>query len=455
MKRRQFYSKYILLLLGMLLLNLSCSKEDRQALDLDASVYLLDYAIHDVKGTIDEQTGEIRLQLPFGTDLTALQAKLQLPQGAYSVPAAEEVLNFIGDVNYTVYNGNRYKKYTVKALLQPPVSVFRINGLHANIDHSQRSISVLLPDGTDLSALKIEATLGQDVQMSPAGTGTFDFRMPQRFTFTAGKKQLTYSVSAISNSINKTAFLGTAATREQLSNPDEKAAADWFFKQYPESDYLSFQQIASGLRLSNFKVIWWHYDATQDLPLAALDNAVVNALKAYRQQGGALLLTSYASRYVEALGVVPAGKGPNNVFADAQGFIAGDNWGISYRGHENHPIFRNLRTYESGKAYLLSAGAFRYNKTSWWFLPEWGGYGHGANWRQQTGGINLASEGWDDQLDGRVGLAEWPQNGQGNVVVVNFGAYDWYTEPLRGGQPNSYLDNIQRITKNAIDYLTN
>jgi hypothetical protein len=40
------------------------------------------------------------------------------------------------------------------------------------------------------------------------------------------------------------------------------------------------------------------------------------------------------------------------------------------------------------------------------------------------------------------------------VVVVAFGAYDWYSEPQGGASSNNlYITNIKKITKNAIDYL--
>ncbi|MCH5684440.1 DUF4960 domain-containing protein [Niabella sp. W65] len=100
------------------------------------------------------------------------------------------------------------------------------------------------------------------------------------------------------------------------------------------------------------------------------------------------MLTTYATRYVEALGIVPQGRGPNNAFGDFgnAGFIEqNNNWGISFRTRESHPVFAGIETYEPGKAWLLEKGTFRQNHTAWWFLPEWGGYGNGAAWREQTG----------------------------------------------------------------------
>ncbi|WP_051292773.1 DUF4960 domain-containing protein [Olivibacter sitiensis] len=369
------------------------------------------------------------------------------------------MLNFTGTVAYRITNGNLYKDYEVIVRIVPPLNSFAIEGVEGNIDHGNKSVSLLLPDGMDLSALSPQVEVQNGISVSPASGAVQDFTEPVTYTFTAASSSVEYTVTVISNSIYEYAFLGTAASRDAIADDDEKAAADWFFANYPESDYISFQSIGAGRRLSNYKVIWWHHDASQDLPAAATNATVVNALKAYRAQGGGLLLTTYAALYLETLGVVPAGKGPNNVFGDFGdgGFIEyNDDWGISFRGRESHPIFQGIETYDTGKANLLSKGTFRKNHTAWWFLPEWGGYGNAATWREQTGGINLASEAWDDYLDGRVGIAEWPSAGlQGNVVVITFGAYDWYSEPRNGGSDNAYIGNIQRLTKNAIDYIKN
>lgn len=439
------------------LLLLACKKKSASDFDSTADVQVKGFRINNTSGQIDQKAGTITVYVPFNTDLTALSSKLELPAGASSIPAPDAILNFTGDVKYRITNGNLYKNYTVKVMLIPPVRSFKINGVTGTIDHENKSITVLLPDGTNLGSLSPQIETEAGVTVSPSSGAARDFNGPVPYTFTLGNASAVYQVTAISNSINEYAFLGLPATRAAITDPDEKAAADWFFTNYPAADYISFQSIETGRRLSNYKVIWWHYDAAQDLPAAALTPAVTNALKTYRGDGGNLLLTTYAARYVEALNIVPQGRGPNNAFGDFgnNGFIEqNNNWGISFRTRENHPVFAGVETYEPGKAWLLEKGTFRQNHTAWWFLPEWGGYGNAATWREQTGGINLASEAWDDQLDGRVGIAEWQTGGNANVIIIAFGAYDWYSEPLNGGSAtNAYIGNIRRITKNAIDYL--
>lgn len=456
MKKRTILP-YIILAVLYAALFTGCDKRSDSNFDTNVDVHLQSFSINQQQGEIDQKSGIITVQLPFGTDLSSLTPSIELPATAAISPASGAAINFTGDVKYRITNGNLYKDYTVRTIITPPLKSFTINGVAGTIDQASQSITVLLPDGVNLGNLTPQIQVENNIQVSPASGVSQNFTGPVSYTVTSGSATATYRVIVISNSVNEYAFLGLAATRDAIVDPDEKVAADWFFLNYPAADYISFQSIETGRRLSNYKVIWWHYDEAQDLPAAALTSTVVNALKDYRANGGNLLLTTYATRYVEALGIVPQGRGPNNAFGDFgnAGFIEqNDNWGISFRTREDHPVFAGVETYEPGKAWLLEKGTFRQNHTAWWFLPEWGGYGNGATWREQTGGINLASEAWDDNLDGRVGIAEWKTGDNANVIIIAFGAYDWYSEPLNGGKTtNAYIGNIRRITKNAIDYL--
>ena len=446
------------LIAALLLLATGCKKDQKNSLNMDADVQIAAFTINGATATINQKTGEIEVQLPFGTNVTALAPTISIAGQASVTPASAMPQNFTGSVNYRVTNGNVYKDYTATVKIIPPLTAFSINGVTASIDHESKSIALILPDGTNLSSLTPSITVQPGFQITPTANTARDFSQPVTYVLSNGSASVTYTVTVISNSISEYAFIGVAPSRAAITNADEKAAADWFFTTYPTADYVSFQSIESGKKLSNYKIMWWHYDTAQDLPAAALTSTVTTALKNYRNNGGSLLLTTYAARYLETLGIIPAGLGPNNVFGDflPAGFIETNNdWGICFKSHESHPIFQGVTTYEPGKAWLLEKGTFRLNHTAWWFLPDWGGYGNGANWRTQTGGINLASEAWDDALDGRVGIAEWPATGgKGKVVVITFGAYDWYSEPMSGASTtNLYLANIKKITQNTIDYL--
>ncbi len=441
----------------------ACEKEDdgNSTFDIDEPVQLMAFNIAGVTGEIDQNAGTIQFQLPYGISLNSITPVISLPEGATITPGLDEAISLAQPVTYTVVNGNLYKDYMVSAKVNKPISSFTINGNQASINDNTNSISVTLQgEEVDVTNLQPGITLTEGVSTNLDFNSPMDFSQPVSFTVTGQGSSETYTITVSTpNSGSKMAFLGVAASRSEITDPDEKAAADWFFSTYGSAEYLSFQDIKDGESL-DYSVIWWHYDSSMELPGIALDGAVTEKLKTFYADGGGILLSTFAARYVEALDLVPDGKGPNNVFGDflPNGFVDENNsWGISFKTRTEHPVFQGLETFEEGKAKFLEKGTFRLNHTAWWFLPEWGGYGNGAGWREQTGGINLASEDWDDTLDGRVAIAEFPaDDSDGNAIVIAFGAYDWYNETNADGvpsAPNGFLSNIQQLTRNSIDYL--
>lgn len=454
----------LLVLLLPLMASQSCQKGfDNPDFILNADVMLAGFSLHGNEATIDQEQAQINLIMPFGTTVDEVVPEMMLPDGSRVQPDASQPQNFSNPVRYTVINGNLYRDYTVHVTVQPPFTAFSINDISGSIDHSSRTVSVVLAAGTDLSALTPEVTLTEGVSVTPPSGEPANFNESVVYSFGAQGQTVDYTVSVTLQVLGiKVAYLGTGSSRSQISNPDEQAAANWLFSSFQDAEYLSFSDVSGGKELSTYDVIWWHHDAAIELPGIALDNDITTRLKNYRQQGGTLLLTSFATTYLEALDIVPTGHNPNNVFGDflPAGFVDHDNsWAISFRGREDHPLFAGIQTYEQGKAYFLERGTFRLNHTAWWVVDWWASetYGTGARWREITGGINLASEEWDDELNGRVAIAEFPGNEvQGNVVTVSFGAYDWFNEPDAAGnpsRPNAYIHNIRTLTENALKYL--
>ena len=435
-----------------------CEQQDSSDFAIDVPANIVMFKLNGTEGVIDNKTGDIKIDLPYGNTLSSLSASVELPAGATISPDPAIAVNYSQPVSYRLINGNLYKDYKVSAQVLKPILSFNVAGTVGSIDDVDRKITVLVPDGTNVSAVNPQITLSSGVTISPAANATVNFTNPVEYTVNgANNVTAKYTVTVKEKSDAKVyAFLGTANSRASIGNDDEKAAADWFFSKYPDGEYLSFANIQTGKDLSTYSVIWWHHDASMDLPAIASTASVTDKLKAYRNNGGTLLLTTFAAKYLEVLGVIPVGKGPNNIFGDflPNGFIeVNNNWGISFRGKESHPLYAGLQTYESGKANFLEKGTFRLNHTAWWFLPEWGGYGNSATWRQQTGGINLASEAWDDNLDGRVAIAEFPGTGNaGKVLTIVFGAYDWFNE--NGSPSNGFKANIERLTENSFKYLS-
>lgn len=448
------------LLLSLLVLLLSCEDSfDKSNFETNVPVSVTAFSINGTPGVIDQGSGQINVTLPFGSTVTGVIPELTLPYGATINIAMGTAMDFTSAVKFRVVNGNLFKDYTVNVTVSNPIASFKINDVAGVINNGAKTIALVLPEGTDLTSLQPVIVLSEGVTITPASGATIDFSSPVAFTISNGTASVVYTVT-VSVPVQgiEVAFLGTAASREAITNMDEKTACDWLFANYGGARYISFEQIVAGADLSAIDAIWWHYDSAQNLPAIAFNTTVTAALRAYRTNGGNLLLTTFASQYVDALGIVPGGKGPNNVFGDflPAGGVDNNSWGMSFRGHEDHPIFQGLETFQTGKANLLQGGAYRLNHTAWWFLPEWGGYGDGAGWRSQTGGTNLASEAWDDALNGRVTVAEWGNAGNANVVIISMGAYDWYNEADAAGnpsQPNAFITNIRTLTLNSLNYL--
>ncbi|MFH6998700.1 DUF4960 domain-containing protein [Flavobacterium sp. FlaQc-57] len=449
------------LILTMVFMITACENSfENGGFDVNSPSNVTSFKIKGVTGEIDQKTGKINVTMPYGSDIKAVTPEIVLEDGATSNLEVTTPINFTNPVTFRVINGNLFKDYTVTVVVLSPIKSFKINGVTATVNDVNKTIIMTLPEDTNLKALKPVIELTEGVSISPVSGATIDFSNPVTFVVTSNGKSVNYTANVgVPVTGLVVAFLGTAATRAEITNMDEITAADWFFATFSGAKYISFNSIQNGAGLSDVDVIWWHFDSAANLPSVAYNPAVTTALKNFRSNGGNLLLTSFASQYVDALGIVPSGKGPNNVFGDfpPNGFVDGSSWGMSFVGHENHPIFQGLVTYEAGKANLLQSGTFRLNHTAWWFVPEWGGYVNGEGWRNQTGGTNLASEAWDNNLDGRVTIAEFPKTGTDkNVIVISMGAYDWYNEANSSGVPsqsNEFINNIKLLTQNSINYL--
>jgi hypothetical protein len=453
----------ILMLLFALLS--ACKKETTQgpALNLNASLSIQNFIVGSVQGVINDTLNTVNLIYPFGQDRSALKPIIELPEGAVVSPASGATVNLTKPVTYQVTNGNIFKKYTVTATEQQAIISFKVAGDFALIDNNTRTITGMVPSGTDLTHLEPVIKMAEGAKINPAGK-VFDFSNLVIFQITQNGTTIDYSVSITTP--ENVAFLSTAISPSALTDPDEKAAWTWLKSTNPEASFLSFNDIKAGnVNLGAFTVIWWHNDQTQGLPSMATDPAVLSALKAYYKNGGSFLLTTFGAFYVEALGIVPSGKGPNNGFGDPRGnqwIEPSYEWGISFKGHESHPAFDGL-TLTADKAYatayLLSAGTYRLNHTAQWYIPDWGGYGTTAAWRAQTGGVDLGGTEGDENRTTAVTMAEFTRTDtHGAAIVICGGSYDWYSEANPGNasdQPaNTDLTNIQRLTSNVLKYLS-
>lgn len=454
--------------IGFLLLVSSCQVTEFRGMELSLGnpVKITSFSVNGSNGLINEKAGNIALELPFGTDFESVKPAVAVSEGAQVSPASGETINLRKAAKYRVTHGNLFNEYTVLATEKKALLSFVVAGVAAVIDEQARTIYAVVPDNVSIRSLAPAIELAGGASVSPAPGVAADFTQPVDYTVSSGGISVKYRVTIVTlSSVAKLAFIGTAASANAITSPDEKAAFEWMSASFPNVDFISFNAVkANTVDLSRYKLIWWHQDVTQSLPSIAFDLEVISRLKAFRAGGGAFLLTSYGAQYLEALGVVPAGKGPNNVFGDNTPWIETSwDWGISFKSAGSHPVFQGL-TLTSDKpfptAYLLAKNTYRLNHSAVWKVNEWGGYGSIANWRSETGGIDLASTEWDEDHVNHVTIAEFPRKaGSGPVISIGAGAYDWHVDanPENGspGNPNAFKPNVERLTRNSIQYLTN
>ncbi|OKS84519.1 DUF4960 domain-containing protein [Mucilaginibacter polytrichastri] len=451
-----------LCILGFILV-LSACKKNQSDLVLNTDVTISGFTANGVNGKINDTTKVISIVLPFGSDVTKIKPSLKVANGANVSPASGETVDLSLPTAYKVINGNIYSNYTVKASVETAFRAFKIDTVSGVINDISHTITVTVPPGTSVSHIAPSITLSPGLTISPAIGTPQDFTQPVKYTVTSSVTSVAYTVNVtVLNAIPYIAYIGTAPNRSGITNPDEKAAADWLFTNYTHAEYVSFDQINSGaVNLSKYKVIWWHYDSGQSLPDISNWANVLTALKAYYAAGGNFFLTTYAVQYLPSLGIIPQGKGPNNVFGDASpGIDTNNDWGISFNGNASNPLFQGLTLSPSNPttAYLLGKGTERENHTAQWKVSDWGGYTNTAGWQAQTGGIALASTD-GSTTDNTVNIAEFlSKNNSGKTLVINLGAYDWFNEPDPNSNTpsiaNPYKPNIIKLTQNAIGILT-
>ena len=213
--------------LGLLLVTLlaGCGGSDNSApIATDSSAKALTaYSLNGASGIIDESAKTIAVTMPKGTDVTALIATYSTTGASVAVGAAPQTSavtanDFTADVDYTVTavdSSSATYVVTVTLALDSAraITAYSLGGSTGIIDVAALSISVTVPNGTDVTALIATYTATGDfvdvgaVPQTSAVTAN---------DFTAG---VDYTVTAADDSIATYIVTVTAA------QADEKAIA--------------------------------------------------------------------------------------------------------------------------------------------------------------------------------------------------------------------------------------
>jgi hypothetical protein len=339
--------------------------------------------------------------------------------------------------------------------IKPSLVEFKVTNPIAVGEIDQQSSTVLLkvPVYADIKKLVPDIHVSYGSKITPASGAAIDFTAPVTFTIQNGSLTKAYVVTvepgALDTKSARILVLGTSDNINGISNPDEKAAAAWAINTFELAQYISFNALKSNPSvLNNIDAVWWHFDTSYELPGGnfvlpdiAYDNEIVSALKNFRNNGGGIYLSGFATQYLKSLDVVVAEGNPDEQGGAPADSSNPDNWGISFKGQEDHPVFKDLRTKdgESDVAFMISGGASRKDNKSWWVVIN----------EDFPYGVDLASTEWDKNHDILVLLAEFPgMPQQGKVIAFSAGAYDWFSV---SGE-NTYMDNVKKITQNILLY---
>ena len=308
----------------------------------------------------------------------------------------------------------------------------------------------------DITQLKGTFTGSDGVTVTPVSGSIQDFTNPVTYTATYRSAVTPYVVTVTQGNVIPTAFIGTASSVSQLTSPEEKAAAQWMMDNISMSEYISFKDVVDGkVDLGKYTAIWWHFHADNgdNPPLPDDAKAAVEKFKVYYQNGGNLLLTRYATFYIKDLSIAKDERVPNNSWGGNEDSpeITASPWSFPITGSESHPLFQDLRWKDGDKStvYTCDAGYAITNSTAQWHIgTDWGGYADLNEWRNLTGGIDLARGG-----DGAVVIAEFePRANSGRTICIGSGCYDWYGKGV-DASADYYHYNVEQMTLNAINYL--
>lgn len=436
---------------------LSCSDDDKSDLDFSKEVSITSFKANNIEGVINKakKPFTIDVYLPWSADLKDLSLQYTLSEGATIDNTNTEHVDLSTPITYRIFNGNLYNDYTVSAAYSKFTS-FGISTYSGVIDDSAKTITIKYPKNIGVEKLRVEYTVTPGATVTPESGVVKDFTSPQIYTISYLGESVYYTVTVVPTNFEPVAFLGTAANESLIADADEKAAFAWFKKNVPNAEYVSFSTIKNDDdALSKFSVLWWHLDSSQNLPSMATSTKVVEAISSYYNNGGSLFLSSFAVKYAATIGVTLDGKEANNIWGDGNGEEAstvGEDWGLSFTGHEDHPAFSGLNKPAgvSNKVYLLSSGLkVKAHNAIWNFAESWVDYKSKDIWQEANGGIGLASFQWDNSNEERAVMFEYPKTGtKGGVICIGSEAYDWYVVGT-----NEYQNNLQNLTSNIIQYL--
>ena len=152
---------------------------------------ILKFEVNDVIGTVDENSKIVVLDFPAGTDVSHLTPTITISTYATIEPESGVPQDFTNPVYYTVtaMNGTT-AQYMVEAVVhdadnEKSIRSFVIDDVEGVIDELGKTVTVQMPQGTDVTELVPTIEVSEGATVSPASGEAQDFTNPVTYTVTA------------------------------------------------------------------------------------------------------------------------------------------------------------------------------------------------------------------------------------------------------------------------------
>ena len=280
--------------------------------------------------------------------------------------------------------------------------------------------------------------------------------------------------------------IGMLISAEEISalNSQEKAAAEWFVNTYTDGVIITPTTL-NKIDPATLDAIWVNADRMNVTGVPSDLAGSVVALAQYVKDGGNVFLTKHATLMVAAMGRVADNQKPN-IVSSGEGGNGTDVWNVNaYLGswqinpdnqepdptqiydRRSHSIYAGMTEFAANTelnncphpAYPLEgtgtgAEMWREDHNCMWDLNGLEFTAEGKNtvekFEAQNNCVVIGT--WGHVQDYAVaGIVEFkPTSDYKGIIIANgLAAYEW--APKNGG--NAYHANIEKLTKNTLDYL--
>ncbi|MBQ9217189.1 MAG: DUF4960 domain-containing protein [Muribaculaceae bacterium] len=259
---------------------------------------------------------------------------------------------------------------------------------------------------------------------------------------------------------------------DYTTSADEKDAVAWFQRNYvnKQKGVVLTPSTIDDLDYESQSACWVMCDRVgidrgwQNLPGGLASTPVIEALKAFANDGGNLFLTNHATQLTVAVGRIAEAYAPG-IFGSGPGGQNNDIWGSQpiigntegqIYDHSGHDIYRGMK-FVSGlyerSIYTFEGAGVKGDHNCMWDLNSYG-LAPSPNvvkaWEDMTNSHVLGT--WNHVVDyccGGIIDFDPTTTYAGRILAVGLAAYEWNIEGA-----NSCQDQLEKFTDNCLRYVS-